>query len=96
MAKRESSVAVPDWQDPRAAPVGRATAPAAAAAIRLEIGQRFYRVGLPSVVWRVWRVYRDGRGLEHAILESNHRDLDPKTLSAAVLLDSRQYRSVRG
>ncbi len=62
--------------------------------LRLEVGQRFYRVGLTYVVWRVVRVYQDGQGLEHAVLASNRRDLDPKTLSAAVLLDSRQYRSV--
>lgn len=60
----------------------------------LHIGQRFHRVELPSVVWRIIRVYRDAQGVEHATLASNRRDLDPKTLSARVLLDRAHYRTV--
>ena len=92
MTKRATSVALSQWQE---APVGlmrQFQAARMAAAHRLEVGQRFHRVGLTYVVWRVARVYRDGQGVEHAILASNRRDLDPKTLSAAVLLDSKQYR----
>lgn len=60
----------------------------------LHVGQRFHRVELPSVVWRIVRIYRDSQGVEHATLASNRRDLDPKTLSAKVLLDRAHYRVV--
>ena len=96
MAKLGTILASPPWRSAPAALARQSGAAGAPAARRLEIGQRFYRTGLPSVVWRVARVYQDGQGLEHAILVSNSRNLDPKTLSAAVLLDSRQYRSVQG
>lgn len=87
-------MALSDWQDAPAALMRQVKAARLSAGFRLQEGQRFHRVGLPSVVWRVARVYRDGQGLEHAVLSSNRRDLDPKTLSAAVLLDSRQFRIV--
>ena len=94
MIRRESTLALSDWQDAPAIFLRQVRAAKGAAAPRLEIGQRFYRVDLPSVVWRVSRVYRDGQSVEHAILASNRRDLDNKTLSAVVLTDSRQYRLV--
>lgn len=61
---------------------------------RLQVGQRFHRVGLPAVVWRVARVYRDAQGHEHAALVDESRHLDGKTLSAAVLLDRARYRLI--
>lgn len=87
MSKHATMAAV--WGDARAAfeQTARDTA-------SLEIGQRFHRVELPSVVWRIVRVYRDSQGVEHATLASNRRDLDPKTLSAKVLLDRAHYRVV--
>jgi len=94
MNRRDSAFVLSDWQGAPSDFLKQVKAAKAAAAPRLEIGQRFHRVGLPSVVWRVARVYRDGQSVEHAILASNRRDLDNKTLSAVVLLDSRQYRLV--
>ncbi len=94
MIRRESTPGLSDWQDAPAVFLRQVREAKVAAAARLEIGQRFHRVGLPSVVWRVSRVYRDGQSVEHAILASNRRDLDNKTLSAVVLMDSRQYRPV--
>ncbi|MFQ5774876.1 MAG: hypothetical protein ACE5GS_10185 [Kiloniellaceae bacterium] len=60
----------------------------------LRVGQRYHRVGLPAVVWRVVRVYRDAQGLEHATLACEARNLDKKTLSAAVLQDRSRYRLI--
>jgi hypothetical protein len=94
MIRRDSTPALSDWQDAPAIFLRQVRMAKGAAASRLEVGQRFHRVGLPSVVWRVSRVYRDGQSVEHAILASNRRDLDNKTLSAVVLMDSRQYRLV--
>ena len=94
MIRRESTLALSDWQNAPSVFLRQVRAAKGAAPHRLEIGQRFHRVGLPSVVWRVSRVYRDGQSVEHAILASNRRDLDNKTLSAVVLMDSRQYRLV--
>lgn len=94
MNRRDSTLVLSDWQNAPAAFLRHVKAARVAGETRLEIGQRFHRVGLPSVVWRVSRVYRDGQNLEHAVLACNRRDLDYKTLSAVVLLDSRQYRPV--
>ena len=94
MIKLGTIMESPSWRNTPSALARQMGAVGAATALRLEVGQRFYRVGLTYVVWRVARVYQDGQGLEHAVLASNRRDLDPKTLSAAVLLDSRQYRTV--
>ncbi|RMD60755.1 MAG: hypothetical protein D6826_11540 [Alphaproteobacteria bacterium] len=68
--------------------------PVPAADTRLHIGDRFSHVDLPYVVWRVTRVYRDAQGIEHAILMCEARPLDPKTLSAPVLLDAGRYRRI--
>ncbi len=92
--RRDTYLDLSAWQHAPSILLRQVKAAKAAAAPRLEIGQRFYRVGLPTVVWSVARVYRDGQSLEHAILTSDRRDLDNKTLSAAVLMDSRQYRQV--
>ena len=92
--KRVASLALADWREAPAGLLSQVKAARLAASDRLEVGQRFHRVGVDLVVWRVLRVYRDGQGLEHAILASNRRDLDPKTLSAAALLDSKQYRLI--
>lgn len=87
-------MAIADWRDTTGGRM-RATADSwSGGAAGLDVGQRFHRVGLPSVIWRVVRVYRDSQGLAHAILASNRRDLDAKTLSATVLLDQRWYRPV--
>ncbi len=94
MIRRESTLALSEWRDAPAIFLRQVGAAKGAAAPRLEIGQRFYRVGLPSLVWRVSRVYRDGQSVEHAVLTSNRRDLDKKTLSVVVLMDSRKYRLV--
>jgi hypothetical protein len=61
---------------------------------RLAVGQRLHRVGLPAVVWRVVRVYRDAQGVEHATLSDETQHLDEKTLSALVLLDRSRYRLI--
>lgn len=61
---------------------------------RLQVGQRLHRVGLPAVIWRVVRVYRDATGVEHATLADEARHLDEKTLSALVLLDQSRYRLI--
>ena len=61
---------------------------------RLAVGQRLHRVGLPAVVWRVVRVYRDAQGVEHATLADEAQHLDEKTLSALVLLDRSRYRLI--
>ena len=92
--KRMAGLALGDWREMPAGLMNQVKAARLAAADRLEVGQRFHRIGVTSVVWRVLRVYRDEQGLEQAILASNRRDLDPKTLSAAVLLDSKQYRLI--
>ena len=92
--KRGASVAIADWQEVSRGLFGWAADEWAGDVGGLDIGQRFHRVGLPSVVWRVVRVYRDTQGLTHAILASNRRDLDPKTLSERVLFDRRQYRLI--
>lgn len=94
MTKRVAGIALADWRDAPAGLRRQVKATQMAAVQRLEVGQRFHRVGVTSVVWHVLRVYRDGQGLEHAILASNRSDLDPKTLSAAALLDSKQYRLI--
>lgn len=94
MIRRDTYIDLTSWQDAPSIFLRQVKAVKAAAAPRLEIGQRFYRVGLPTVVWSVARVYRDGQSVEHAILASDRRVLDNKTLSAAVLMDSRQYRQV--
>ncbi len=94
MSKREISMAMAHWQDAPIDLMRQLRVTRMMPGGRLQIGQRFHRVGLTSVVWRVLRTYRDGQGVEHAILASNRRDLDPKTLSAVVLLDSRQYRLI--
>lgn len=78
------------WDEARVSLMDRASANGT----RFQVGQRFHRTDLPSVVWRVMRVYRDSQGLEHATLASDKRDLDLKTLSVAVLLDRAQYRRV--
>ncbi len=65
-----------------------------AAPYRIQVGQRFHRVGLTAVVFRVISVYRDAQGLEHATLMDEGRRLDKKTLSASVLLDRTQYRLI--
>lgn len=62
--------------------------------VGLQVGQRYHRVGLPSVIWTVVRVYRDAQGLDHARLTNGAGRLDEKTLSAAVLLDRSHYRLV--
>jgi hypothetical protein len=61
---------------------------------RISVGQRFYRVGVQSIVWRVVAVYHDAQGLEHANLIDEARSLDGKTLAASVLLDRSRYRTV--
>ena len=94
MARREATVAIVDWRDVSGGLMRPATDTWSGDDGGLGVGQRFHRVGLPSVVWRVVRVYRDSQGVAHAILASNRRDLDPKTLSATVLFDRRQYRLV--
>mgnify|MGYP007073186923 CR=1 FL=1 len=88
MSKREIGMALAHWQDAPIDLMHQLRATRMMAGGRLQTGQRFHRVGLTSVVWRVLRTYRDGQGV------SNRRDHDPKTLSAAVLLDSRQYRLI--
>ncbi len=65
-----------------------------AARYRIEIGQRFYRVGYAAVIWRAMSVYRDDLGLEHATLADEAGRLDEKTLSASVLLDRSRYRLI--
>ena len=60
----------------------------------LQVGQRYHRVGLPTVVWSVVKVYRDVRGVEHATLAPDARRLETKTLSAAALLDRSRYRLI--
>jgi len=61
---------------------------------RISVGQRFYRVGVQSIVWRVVAVYYDAQGVEHANLIDEARYFDGKTLAASVLLDRSRYRSV--
>jgi hypothetical protein len=92
--KQGASVAIADWQEVSRGLFGRAADEWAGDVGGLDVGQRFHRVGLPSVVWRVVRVYRDPQGVAHAILASNRGDLDPKTLSETVLFDRRQYRLI--
>ncbi len=65
-----------------------------AASYRIQIGQRFYRVGYTAVIWQAMSVYRDAQGLEHATLVDEAGRLDKKTLSASVLLDRSQYRLI--
>ena len=65
-----------------------------AARYRIQIGQRFYRVGYTAVIWQAMSVYRDAQGLEHATLMDEAGRLDKKTLSASVLLDRSQYRLI--
>lgn len=61
---------------------------------RLEVDQRFHRVGLSSVVWRVVYVYQDSQGVEHATMINEAEPLDEKTLSANVLFDRTRYRLI--
>lgn len=61
---------------------------------RISVGQRFYRVGVQSIVWRVVAVYHDAQGVEHANLIDEARCFDGKTLAASVLLDRSRYRTV--
>ncbi len=65
-----------------------------AARYRIQIGQRFHRVGYTAVIWQAMSVYRDAQGLEHATLMDEAGRLDKKTLSASVLLDRSQYRLI--
>lgn len=60
----------------------------------LQVGQRYHRVDLPTVVWSVVNVYRDVQGVEHATLAHEARRLEMKTLSAAALLDRSRYRLI--
>lgn len=66
----------------------------AARTVGLQVGQRYHRVGLPTVIWTVVRVYRDAQGVDHARLANPAGRLDEKTLSATVLLDRSRYRLV--
>ena len=61
---------------------------------RLRVGQRYHRVGYPTLVWTVVRVYRDTQGVEHATLINEVRPLDEKTLSVSALRDGLQYRLI--
>ncbi len=64
-----------------------------AARYRINIGQRFHRVGYTAVIWQAMMVYRDNLGL-HATLRDEAGRLDKKTLSASVLLDRSQYQLI--
>lgn len=90
MVEQDAGIVEVTWDEGRIVFVNRARE----ARAKLRVGQRYHRVDLPSVVWRVTRVYRDHQGLEHATLTSNTLGLDPKTLSAGVLLDRARYRRV--
>jgi len=61
---------------------------------RIQIGQRFHRVGYTGVVWQAISIYRDSLGLEHVNLVDETGRLDGKTLSASVLLDRSHYRQI--
>jgi hypothetical protein len=61
---------------------------------QISVGQRFYRVGVQSIVWRVVAVYHDAQGVEHANLIDEGRSLDGKTLAASALLDRSRYRAI--
>ncbi len=65
-----------------------------AARYRIQIGQRFYRVGYTAVTWQALSVYRDAQGLEHVTLMDEAGCRDKKTLSASVLLDRSRYRLI--
>ena len=87
-------MAITDWRDVSSGLMGATAGSWSDEDGGLDVGQRFHRVGLPSVIWRVVRVYQDSQGVAHAILASDRRGLDPKTLSATVLFDRRQYRLI--
>lgn len=61
---------------------------------RIAVGQRFYRVGVQSIIWRVVAVYHDALGVEHANLVDEAGQLDGKTLAASALLDRSRYRTI--
>ncbi len=61
---------------------------------KIQIGQRYAQIGLPSAVWQVVSVYHDALGVEHAALANDSRTRDKKTLSAAALLDRSRFRLV--
>ncbi len=61
---------------------------------KLQIGQRYAQVEVPSAVWQVVSVYLDALGVEHAALARDSRTRDQKTLSAVALLDRARFRLI--
>ena len=62
--------------------------------MKIQIGQRYSQVEIPSAVWQVVSVYQDALGVEHAALTNELRARDRKTLSAAALQDRSRYRLI--
>ena len=61
---------------------------------KVQVGQRYHQVGLPTFVWQVASIYRDAQGLEHATLTNEARRRDRKTLSTAALQDRSRFRLI--
>jgi len=61
---------------------------------KIQIGQRYTQVEIPSAVWQVVSIYRDTLNVEHAALTNESRLRDRKTLSAAALQDRTRYRLI--
>jgi len=61
---------------------------------KIQVGQRYSQVEIPSAVWQVVSIYQDALGVEHAALANELRGRDRKTLSAAALQDRSRYRLV--
>lgn len=62
--------------------------------VKIQVGQRFSQVDIPSAVWQVVSIYRDALGVEHAALTNELRGRDRKTLSTGALQDRSRYRLV--
>lgn len=60
----------------------------------VELGQRYQEADKPRSLWEVEFVYQDGHGTPHARLRNIDTQVDARTYSCAVIMDTRRFKPI--
>ncbi len=60
----------------------------------VELGQRYQETNNPRSLWEVEFVYQDGHGLPHARLRNLNTQVDARTFSCAVIMDTTRFKPI--